>query len=104
MDAYTLGEQSEPVVDMWLGFRDSLSAERNTDSNPTVLTMVCEICEYNFEYFQEKFPNRFKYGDWFVSAGICNELVINGPFKRMQEALNFSRDNYNTEYFKFAGW
>ena len=91
-------------VDMWHGFSSKESAEQHSDLNPTVLTLVCNINKENESHFREIYPGRFRFGDWYVVAGHCDNAVMSGPFSNFNEAVDYSSKTYGAEHHVFGGW
>jgi len=101
-DYYSVDQDIE--VDMWHGFASKEAAEKHSDTNPTVLTLVCNINKENESHFQETYPSRFRLGDWYVVGGYCENAEMSGPFGNFKEALDFSLKTYGAEHHVFGGW
>ncbi len=94
----------EGTVEMWFGYSSPESAANDSEANPTILCMACDINNENMAYFDERMPGRFKLGDWYVAAGNCEKKELHGPFEKMEDALEFSRVQYGANHFRFGGW
>jgi|GEM_PF-6671966 len=101
---FHFGEEEETTVDMWFGFSSPESAARNSDEDPTILCMACDINHDNLTYFTELYSDRFKLGDWYIAAGNCENKELHGPFIKMEEALEFGREQYGANHYRFGGW
>lgn len=103
-NSFSLLETEDTTVNMWLGYSSRESAAEESEENPTVLCMVCDINAENFAYFSELCPDHFKLGDWYVSGGDCEKQELHGAFLKLEQALEFARDSYGADYFRFSGW
>lgn len=60
-------------------------------SEDGLVCMVSRITKANLEIARKESGLDFQLGDWFCSTGAHSETVVHGPFKTVEEGLEFAR-------------